>query len=151
MENVNYQVAEIEISYRPKFKVAERPKITSSDGAFKILLSSWDAGRIELLEEFKVVMLSSQNRVLGVVDISRGGFSDVIADPKVIFSIALKSCASSLIVSHNHPSGELRPSASDIALTSKLVSGGQILGITVHDHLIVSPYGYFSFRDQEMM
>ncbi|WP_316826007.1 JAB domain-containing protein [Pedobacter miscanthi] len=151
MENVNYQVAEIEISYKPKFKVAERPKVTSSDMAFKILLGSWDAGRIELLEEFKVVMLSSQNRVLGVVDISRGGISGVVADPRVIFSIALKSCASSLIVSHNHPSGELRPSAADIALTSKLVSGGEILGITVHDHLIVSPYGYFSFKDQEMI
>ncbi|TCD28613.1 DNA repair protein [Pedobacter psychrodurus] len=151
MENVNYQVAEIEISYRPKFKVAEQPKVTSSDMAFKILLRSWDAGRIELLEEFKVVLLSRQNRVLGVVDISRGGFSDVVTDPKVIFSIALKSCASSLIVSHNHPSGELRPSAADILLTSKLVSGGQILGITVHDHLIVSPYGYFSFKDEDMM
>jgi DNA repair protein RadC len=121
MENVNFQVAEIEITYRPKFKVAERAKVTSPDMAFKTLLGSWYAGRIELLEEFKVVMLSRQTRVLGVVDISRSGFSDVVADPGVIFSIALKSCASSLIVADNHPNGELRPSAADIALTSKLV------------------------------
>jgi DNA repair protein RadC len=74
MENVNFQVAEIEITYRPEFKVAERAKVTSSDMAFKTLLGSWYARRIELLEEFKVVMLSRQTRVLRVNGFRRWDF-----------------------------------------------------------------------------
>lgn len=88
---------------------------------------------------------------MGVVNISQGGFSGTVADPKVIFAVALKACASAIILAHNHPSGELSPSDADLALTRKLKSGGDILGISVHDHLIVSRYGFYSFLEEGVM
>lgn len=85
------------------------------------------------------------------MNISQGGLSGTLADPKVIFAVALKACASGMILAHNHPSGELSPSDADISLTRKLKSGGDILQINVHDHLIVSRYGFYSFLDEGMM
>ena len=70
-----------------------------------------------------------------------------MADPKFIFRKALDARASSVILCHNHPSGQLRPSAEDISLTSKLVEGGRFLDITVQDHLIIAATGYYSFAD----
>jgi len=151
MENLSFKVAEIEISYRPAFKLAELPQVTSSLKAYQVLMDRWDDGRLELLEEFKVILLNRRARVLGIVNISQGGLSGTVADPKVIFAVALKACASGMILAHNHPSGELSPSDADLALTNKLRSGGDILGIDVHDHLIVSRYGYYSFGDEGLM
>ena len=146
-----FKVSEIEIIYRPAFKLSEKPKVTSSDMAYGILDQSWNQNRMELLEEFKVLLLNRQNRVLGVLNVAQGGFSEVMIDPKVIFSAALKACASGIILSHNHPSSELRPSEADIRLTRKMVDGGKLLGIEVHDHIIISAYEYYSFRDEGMM
>jgi DNA repair protein RadC len=74
-----------------------------------------------------------------------------IADPKVIFSAALKACASSIILSHNHPSGNLKPSNADIQLTKKIVNAGNLLDIAVLDHVIVSAEGYYSFADEGLL
>jgi len=151
MEKQVFKVSEIEISYRPAFKLSERPKVTSSNIAYGILDQNWDHNKMELLEEFKVLFLNRQNRVLGVLNVAQGGFSEVMIDPKVIFSAALKACASGIILSHNHPSSELSPSEADIRLTRKMLEGGKLLGIEVHDHLILSSYGYYSFRDEGIM
>ncbi|WP_431294138.1 JAB domain-containing protein [Pedobacter sp. P26] len=151
MENLSFKVAEIEISYHPAFKLAELPQVTSAQEAYGVLMERWDKGRLELLEEFKVILLNRRARVLGVVNISQGGLSGTLADPKVIFAVALKACASGMILAHNHPSGELSPSDADISLTRKLKSGGEILEISVNDHLIVSRYGFYSFLDEGMM
>lgn len=151
MENLSFKVAEIEISYRPFFKMAELPQVTSSNEAYEVLMDRWDDGRLELVGEFKVILLNRRGRVLGVVNISQGRFSGTVADPKVIFAVTLKACASAIILAHNHPSGELSPSDADLALTRKLSSGGDLLGISVHDHLIVSRYGFYSFLDEGMM
>ncbi|WP_316851676.1 JAB domain-containing protein [Pedobacter agri] len=151
MEKQVFKVSEIEISYRPAFKLSERPKVTSSNIAYGILDQSWDHNKMELLEEFKVLLLNRQNRVLGVLNVAQGGFSEVMIDPKVVFSAALKACASGIILSHNHPSSELSPSEADIRLTRKMLEGGKLLGIEVLDHIIVSAYGYYSFGDEGMM
>ncbi|MBB6240249.1 DNA repair protein RadC [Pedobacter sp. AK013] len=148
MENLSIKVAESEISYRPAFRMAELPQVTSSNEAYRVLMDRWDDGRLELLEEFKVILLNRRARVLGVVNISQGGFSGTVADPKVIFAVALKACASSIILAHNHPSGELSPSEADIWLTKRFAVGGDILGIKVHDHLVISKYGFYSFLDE---
>ncbi|MET0571694.1 MAG: JAB domain-containing protein, partial [Pedobacter agri] len=100
---------------------------------------------------FKVLLLNRQNRVLGLLNVAQGGFSEVMIDPKVVFSAALKACASGIILSHNHPSSELSPSEADIRLTRKMLEGGKLLGIEVLDHLILSAYGYYSFGDEGMM
>lgn len=94
------------------------------------------------------MLLNRRNRVLGIVNISQGGISGTIADAKVIFAIALKTCASGIIVSHNHPSGEVDPSEQDLRLTKRLAEAGEILDIKLLDHLIVSTDPYYSFKDE---
>ena len=97
------------------------------------------------------MLLNRGNRVLGILDVSTGGFAGTIADPKVIFSTALKCCASSLVLAHNHPSGNLKPSQADINLTRKLKDGGALLDISVLDHLIVTSDSYLSFADEGLL
>lgn len=83
-----------------------------------------------------------------MVNISQGGLSGTVADVKVIFAIALKACASGIVLSHNHPSGETEPSEDDIKLTHKLFEAGELLDIKILDHLIISSDGYYSFKDE---
>lgn len=145
------KVAEVEITYRPKFKVSERPQISKSKDAFDILIQQWDKGKIALLEEFKILLLNRRNRVLGIVHISSGGLSGTIADPKVIFTASLKACASGIILCHNHPSGELDPSNEDLSLTRRLIEAGKMLDLKILDHLIISNEGYYSFGDDGIL
>jgi len=144
-------VAEVEITYNPKFKVSERPQIHSSKQAYQILIQQWGKGKIEPIEEFKILLLNRRNRVLGIVHISSGGFSGTIADPKVIFSAALKACFSGIILCHSHPSGELDPRREDIALTNKLSNGGALLDLKILDHLVISKDSFYSFTDEGLM
>lgn len=101
------RVAEVELTYKPKYKAADRPQIKTSQEAYNIFIAHWSLGKIELIEEFKILLLNRKNRVLGIVGISMGGVTETLADPKVIFAIALKSGASGIIFCHNHPSEEL--------------------------------------------
>ncbi|MBE7177458.1 MAG: JAB domain-containing protein [Mucilaginibacter polytrichastri] len=135
----------------PEVKARDRAKVTSSKDAHQILSGSWDAFRINLSEEFKVMLMNRAGRVLGIVPISSGGIHGTLADPKLIFSAALKGCATSIILCHNHPSGNLKPSQADIALTHKISSGGSLLDITVLDHIILTEEGYLSFADEGLL
>ena len=144
-------VAEVQLTYRPKVLSSSRPKITKSEDAYLILNSYWNYEIIEFIEEFKLILLNRANKVLGIVNISVGGTVGTIADPKVIFAAAIKSNACGIILVHNHPSGNLTPSESDINLTRKLKSGGDLLDISVFDHLIISSEGYYSFSDNGLM
>ena len=151
MENNLLQVAEVEVSYRPKFKASERPKVSSSLEVYKLFINQWNRDKIELLEEFKIMLLNRNNRVLGIANISSGGVSGTFVDPKIVFSIALKGNASSIVLAHNHPSGNLKTSEADIRLTKKLVQAGLLLEIPIFDHLIITNYGYYSFADDGLM
>ncbi|RYD95093.1 MAG: DNA repair protein [Sphingobacteriales bacterium] len=146
-----FQVSEISVSYRPNFRASQRPKITSSREAFDILMDSWDLDRIELQEQFKIILLNRANRVMGIYEVSSGGISGTLADPKLIFGTALKCCASGLILVHNHPSGNLVPSQEDSSITRKLQSAAALLDIHLHDHLIICSEGYYSFADEGMI
>ncbi|CAH0185751.1 MULTISPECIES: RadC family protein [unclassified Pedobacter] len=150
-EQTSFKVAEVEVSYRSNYNITERPKINSSQDAYKVLMQHWQLGKIELLEEFKVILLNTSNRVLGIVDISTGGVQGTLADPKIIFSVALKTNSSKIILAHNHPSSTTTPSDADRKLTQKLRDGGKLLDIEVCDHLIVTNYNYYSFADECMM
>ncbi|MEO6135861.1 MAG: JAB domain-containing protein, partial [Ginsengibacter sp.] len=99
------KVAEIELVYKSKVKPSERPRITSTKEAYQILLQTWDVNKIEFVEQFKVVLMNMAHRVLGIYELSSGGISGTVADPKLVFMAALKSNACCLILSHNHPSG----------------------------------------------
>jgi DNA repair protein RadC len=102
-------------------------------------------------EEFWILVLDRGNRMVDKCCVSRGGMHGTVADPKMIFKEALDRRASSLVLCHNHPSGQLRPSEEDIRLTHKLVEGGRLLDIGILDHLIVTGSGYYSFADNGML
>lgn len=102
-------------------------------------------------EEFWVVLLNRANKITSKHLISKGGQAGTVADPKIIFNVALQHHASSVILSHNHPSGNLKPSQADIDLTRKLKAAGAFLDIPVLDHLIVTDNGFFSFTDEGML
>ena len=124
-----------------------RDRIISSHTAYDILLGSW-SDQIELVEEFNILLLNRANRVLSFFNVSKGGQSGTVVDAKVVFTAALKMRACGIILSHNHPSGQLRPSLADIELTKKLVTGAKLLDISILDHLIVTPHSYYSFADE---
>ena len=142
-----FAVSEVELTYKSKVKASERPQITSSRNSYDILLHNW-SDQLEWIEEFNILMLNRANRVLGFYNVSKGGQTGTVVDAKVVFAAALKCKANYLILSHNHPSGALNPSLADIQLTKKLVAGGKLLDIKVLDHLIITPYGYYSFADE---
>lgn len=141
------RLAEISISYKNKVKASEMHKITSSRDAEDILRNIW-SDKIEHVEQFVVLCLNRANKVLGWSLISTGGLAGTVADPKVIFQTALKANACSLILAHNHPSGNIQPSESDNRLTTKMVSAGKFLDLPVLDHLIICSDRYYSFADE---
>ncbi|MBL7858199.1 MAG: JAB domain-containing protein [Cyclobacteriaceae bacterium] len=155
MENTRQQnqwaVAEIEISYSSIIKPSQRPKVSASRDAVEIFKSSWDMGKLELLEQFKVLLLNRANKAIGIFEVSSGGISGTVADPKLIFATALKAGACGIILCHNHPSGNLTPSQADIDLTRKLKEGGRFLEIQVLDHLILTCEHYTSFADEGLL
>ncbi|QEC69729.1 DNA repair protein [Panacibacter ginsenosidivorans] len=143
-----YQVAEIELVYKSKVKASERPKIITSKDAYKILLQTWDEDKMELQEQFKILLLNRGNKVVGIYEVSTGGITGTVADPRLIFTAALKANAVALILAHNHPSASLKPSNADTTLTQKIKEGGKLLDINVMDHLIICNEGYYSFADE---
>ena len=147
----SHQVSEIQLSYKTNVKASERPKITSSREAYAILLSNWDDSKIEFVEQFKAVLLNRANKVLGIVEISSGGVSGTVADPKLIFAAALKANATSVLIAHNHPSSNTNPSQQDILLTQRMKEVGRLLDLPIIDHLIITPESYYSFADEGLL
>lgn len=119
------QVSEIQLTYRSKVKATERPQIRCSGDALNILWGYWSKDDIELLESFNILLLDRANRVMGFINISKGGVAGTVVDAKIVFAAALKARASALILAHNHPSANLRPSQADIDLTRKLKKAGK--------------------------
>ena len=142
-------VAAIELGRRRKeLDLTEKPKIGGSKDAFDLLAGDLiDLPR----EEFWVLLLNRANRVVKKKRVSEGGVSGTVADPKIIFKLALEELASGLIVAHNHPSGNLQPSQNDIELTRKLKEAGKMMEIQLLDHLIVAGKKYYSFADEGLL
>lgn len=99
-------------------------------------------------EEFWVLLLKRNNTIIDKVKVSSGGISGTVADARLIFKSAIQRLASAIILVHNHPSGNLKPSDSDHSLTKKLKAAGETLDIPVLDHVIVADAGYYSFADE---
>jgi DNA repair protein RadC len=139
-------VAALELGRRRKESDSEeKPKITTSKEAFDQL-----KGDLMDLphEEFWVLFLNRAHRVTKKKRVSEGGVAGTVADPKIIYKLALEELASGVVVAHNHPSGNLQPSQSDIDLTKKLKEAGRFLEIQLLDHLIITGHKYFSFADE---
>ena len=139
-------VAALELGRRRKdIDSQEKPRVTGSKDAFELL-----KGDLMDLphEEFWVILLNRANRMMKKKKVSEGGVSGTVADPKIIFKFALEELASGVIVVHNHPSGNLAASQSDIDLTKKLKEAGQFLEVQLLDHLIIAGQKYYSFADE---
>lgn len=142
-------VAALELGRRRKdAEPLRKPIIGSSADVYQIL-------KPELLdlnhEEFWLLLLKRNNEVIKKVQLSKGGVAGTVVDTKMIFKEAVESLASAVILSHNHPSGNLKPSQTDIQLTRKLKSAGQLMEIPILDHIIFTNHGYFSFADESML
>ena len=151
IQSALYQVSEVELIYKSKMKASDRPKITSSKDAYNILIHCWNENKLDLQEQFKVLFLNRANKVLGVFEVSTGGITGTVADSRLIFAAALKMNACSLVLSHNHPSGNLKPSRQDEELTLKIKQAGELLDIKVLDHIIVTGEAYYSFADEGLL
>lgn len=127
--------------------------VNESKKAYEICKQAFSLSEacISLREHFFILFLNRSNKVIGYYQLSAGGISGTVADPKLAFSIALKCLASSIILCHNHPSGNAKPSEVDISLTRKFKEGGKLLDIAVLDHLILTEEGFYSFADEGMM
>jgi DNA repair protein RadC len=147
--NQNWQnVSEIELIYKTKVRNSERPQIKSPKDAYKLALSTWDYNKIEFFEQCKVLYMNQAHKVLGIYEISSGGIAGTVVDLRLIFSAALKANATSLIMIHNHPSGNLTASEADKQITKKVKEAGKLLDITLLDSLIITPESYYSFADE---
>jgi DNA repair protein RadC len=146
------QVDEVKLIYKSSTPPSQRVKVSGSDDAFQAVLTSWDDSTIEHHEEFKTMLLNRANRVLGIITISQGGLSGTVVDVRQIFQAAIKANAVSVILAHNHPSGNLKPSEADLRITEKIKYAGKLLDINLLDHIIITPdEEYYSFADEGLL
>ncbi|MEI7500345.1 MAG: DNA repair protein RadC [Bacteroidota bacterium] len=129
---------------RNESEVLARDKINTSRDAYEIFRSTLGD---RPYEEFWIILLNKANKVLQKCNISEGGISGTVVDPKKIFKISLDHHASSIILGHNHPSGVVTPSEADMRITKKIREAGAMLEVTVLDHLIIGENSYYSFAD----
>jgi DNA repair protein RadC len=140
------QVAEITISYRPT--ISHKPLITSSLDAYTTVKDFFDQDTLHLQEQFVVMFMNRANRVIGINKLSFGGITGTVADIRLILGIALKTASTGIILSHNHPSGNLKPSFQDEQLTQKIKQAAELMDIKLLDHLIIGTNNeYISMAD----
>lgn len=139
--NTDYIVSEIQLKYKPQ------PLTDTIHGAkdiHKLLINRvYDQETIGYKETFKVLLLNNANKIIGYSTISEGGLTSTIVDVRMIMQTELVSNATSIILTHNHPSGNLYPSGQDDSLTRKIKSACELMDIRLLDHIIVTPYDSF--------
>ncbi len=142
-------IAALELGKRRRSsEILRRKSIRSSKEAFECIYAlASDLG----YEKFWIILLDQAQQIIRIHEISEGGITGTVADPKKIFRLALETGATNLILCHNHPSGQLRPSQADTQLTEKIHSAGKLLDINVLDHIIVGHDNYYSFADNGLM
>ena len=151
MSTENKTINEISVSYSKRnFNYRN---ITTSLNLHDIVMQIYSTSKcnIDLKEYFFIILLNRNNQVIGYNKLSEGGISGTVVDIRIAFAIALKSLATSMVLVHNHPSGNLKPSQQDITITKQFKDAGRILDIAILDHVIIADTGYFSFADSGMM
>lgn len=138
----------ISVTFDKALKKSELYKITSSNDCAKLFRKVFNTDTFDWCEEFIVLCLNNSNRVLGFYKLSSGGMTGTVVDVRMLYTLALNCCATSIIVAHNHPSGKLQASDADKAITKKLKQAGEILDIRLLDHLILTDEGHLSFQDE---
>ena len=152
MENKELlKVCEVKLTYQSKIKASERYHISTSEDAYKVLKGCYDESTLQYRETFKILLINQASKVLGVSNISEGGITETGADVRLILQAALLGNATGIILSHNHPSGNIFPSAIDKALTSRIIKAAELVNIRVLDHIIITSDTFYSFSDEGML
>lgn len=146
----SYCIAELNLTYKLNEAPAARTKITSSED-FATFIRPFYGDQIETRELFFAVFLNQANHVVGVYPLSCGGITGTVADIRLILAMALQTLSNQIMITHNHPSGNLNPSGADRDLTEKLKKAGAYMEIRVLDHIIMTRHAYYSFGDEGMM
>jgi DNA repair protein RadC len=141
-------VSELKIAYIPKVKAKDRKKITNSSNLYEAFKPFYDE-YINYKELFFVAYLNKANKLLGIMKISEGGLCATLVDIRIIIQGLVLCNATQIILSHNHPTGNLQPSQADIDITNKIKSGFKFMDIIVLDHIIITEDGYYSFADND--
>lgn len=148
MKTVSINQFEMKV-IKTKNLVLENNKIKSSLDALKIFKEVFnDGGQFQIREYFMVLYLSNSNEVIGTTLLSMGGMTSTIVDIRLLYREAILLGATAIILAHNHPSGKLEPSSSDINLTQKIKEASKFLDIPILDHLIITEESYYSFLDE---
>jgi DNA repair protein RadC len=145
------QLPELRIKVERKDGDGQVYKVKQSSNAAEFFRTIFNADTILWTEESAMMCLNRANEVIGYFKVSSGGTAATIMDAKVIFTQALQSGAHSIILAHNHPSGNLQASEQDMKLTKQLVNAGSVLDIRVLDHIILTDKGHMSMADEGLM
>ncbi|MEI6678765.1 MAG: JAB domain-containing protein [Mariniphaga sp.] len=143
---ISDSIAEVQISYSSHVKAKDRMKVTGSKDAADAFRIFWPA--YEHIEFSYLLMLNRQNQILGYHQLSKGGMTGAVVDVRVIFQVALKASCTSIILAHNHPSGNLDVSDADRKITNQIKQAGIFLDIPLLDHLIMTTDSYLSMADE---
>lgn len=155
METLNVEkspcMSEIEVHYKNKISVSQRRKVKTSFEIERLFREIFNPNKLDHIEEMVVLCLSRGLQVLGWAKVSTGGLTQTLCDARVIFQIALVANASSIVLCHNHPSGDLKPSPHDIERTKEIKKARELLQIQLIDHIIITSDSYYSFADEKML
>lgn len=133
---------------RASQEIPEKPQISSSNDAYEILKFHFAELRTE---EFWAIFLNQSNKVIHISQLTQGGINQSIVDIRILFKNALDHFATGIIVAHNHPSGNLKPSSEDIHITKKIKEAGNLMNIQLLDHLVITQNSYLSFADENLL
>lgn len=151
MEDI-YKLCEVTIHYEPQIKASQQPKIACSQDIYKLLIERvFDMKTIQHKEFFYVLLINRSGRLIGVHLVSQGGLNGTIADVRIIMQTAILSNASGIILCHNHPSENTKPSNEDDSITKKVKKACNLMEIRLLDHIIVSSEGYYSYTDEGVL
>lgn len=147
----NYVLPQLVLTYDLKVKPSQLYQVTRSADSYNILKKYWNQDTFNLLEEMNILYLNRANRVLAIYNLSKGGMTGTVCDPRLIIACALKMAATGIILAHNHPSGNTKPSLADQQLTQKIKTGASYFDINLLDHIILGDEYYYSFADEGLI
>lgn len=147
-----YQIIKKYVNFKTVFsinctKMHDLTRVINSRIAYECFIENFEEGQIEVKEFFYCMALNRHCRLLGILKVSEGGLSATVADIRIILKFLIDVQASAAVLCHNHPSGNLQPSVSDIEMTKKFASALKLCDIDLNDHLIITPEDYYSLED----
>ncbi|HAA13069.1 MAG TPA: DNA repair protein [Cytophagales bacterium] len=150
MHTHTYLIREIDLVFKPLMAAQITTQPLTAHQTAQLLYKYWDQNRIAIAEEFKVLYLDNASNIIGMSTIGQGGLNRVTVDAKLIFATALKALATRIILAHNHPSGNTKPSSQDHAVTQNIAKICRMLDIDLCDHIILSPtQGHYTSMHDE--